>query len=150
MSPSSLELEVGAVGSLQATVSGNEDLSRDDMGVTYQSSNTDVATVSRDGVTAFAEGTAIITATSDFDPSYFDTTRVTTSLGSSNQNQTDGVLVFGLKVTKVDRLTSLLPVLVALNKPSVPQPARPLLCLLVHTRCLPKAKSLSTPAFHTL
>lgn len=93
LSPSSLDLEVGEVGSLQATVAGNEDLGRDDMGVTYASSNTDVATVSRDGVvTAFGEGAAVITATSDFDPSYFDTTRVTTSFGSSNQNQTDGVL----------------------------------------------------------
>jgi hypothetical protein len=97
LSPPSLELEVGEVGSLQATVSGNEDLSRDDMGVTYTSSNTDVATVSREGVvTAFAAGTAIITATSDFDPSYFDNTRVTASLGSSNQNQTDGIL--GIRV----------------------------------------------------
>ncbi|MEM7737291.1 MAG: Ig-like domain-containing protein, partial [Deinococcota bacterium] len=97
LTPTSLDLEVGETGTVQASVTGNEDLGRNDMSVTYQSSNTDVATVSREGVvTAISSGAAVITATSDFDPSYFDTSRVIVTFRDNSQNQTDGVLGIGV------------------------------------------------------
>lgn len=63
VSPSSLSLKVGEGKSIQATISPDN---ATDQSVTWESSNTSVATVSSDGyVQAIAEGTATITCTAN-------------------------------------------------------------------------------------
>ena len=64
VSSSSLSLEIGQSGSIDASVTGSSDTS-----VTWSSSNSSVATVSNGTVTAVAAGTAVIKATSNADTS---------------------------------------------------------------------------------
>ena len=74
VSPSTAELEVGETTRLSASV---KPTNATDKGVTWTSSDATVATVSAEGiVTAKAEGTATITATTD-DGDFTDTCAVT-------------------------------------------------------------------------
>ena len=78
VSPSSLSLDLNGTktGTLTATVNGDNNPSQD---VTWTSSNTSVATVSNGVVTAKANGSATITATSQQDPTKSGTCSVTVS-----------------------------------------------------------------------
>ena len=78
VTPATADLLVGATVQLTATPSGV--VGTPDLGVTWSSDDETVATVDDAGlVTAQGEGTAVITATSDFDPSVSDSATITVS-----------------------------------------------------------------------
>ena len=76
LSEDSLELTVGGTGMLTATVAPNDATNKN---VTWESSNTDVATVENGTVTAVAAGNATITVTTE-DGGFTDTCDVTVTV----------------------------------------------------------------------
>ncbi len=83
VSPATLPLSVGGTGTLTATVTTNGTA---DLGVTWSSADTGVATVSGAGiVTGVAAGTTTITATSKHDTSKKGTAQVTVAGGSTGE-----------------------------------------------------------------
>ena len=83
VSPATLQLSVGGTGTLTATVTTNGTA---DLGVTWSSADTGVATVNASGVvTGVAAGSTTITATSKHDASKKGTAQVTVTGGSTGE-----------------------------------------------------------------
>lgn len=83
VSPATMSLSVGGTGALNATVTTNGTA---DLGVTWSSADTSVATVNASGVvTGVATGSTTVTATSKHDASKKGSAQVTVTGGSSGE-----------------------------------------------------------------